>query len=104
MKNAFIMFFMLFTLLSATAPAPALAAAPSAPKDGTWEPVQGGPMIAQGESIPASRLVGAAYGFIWVMLAVYLLAVWSKTLRLERDIDELRGRIDGAGAARRGGK
>ena len=42
------------------------------------------------------RLVGAAYGFIWVMVAGFVFTVWRRTDLVERDIEVLRSRIDQA--------
>ncbi|SRR5579883_1435537 len=57
-----------------------------------WEQVNG-QMMQPGESIPASTLVGAAYGFIWVMVAGFVYSVWRRTTAVERDLASLRARI-----------
>jgi CcmD family protein len=70
-------------------------------KDGEWENVPGGMMMQPpGESIRASTLVGAAYGFIWLMVAGFVVSVWRRQQRLEQELDELRRRLPSdAGAA-----
>ena len=50
--------------------------------------------LNQQETIPAARLVGIAYGFIWIMLLGYVWSVRSRLARVEREMDAL---------ARRGG-
>jgi CcmD family protein len=75
---------------------PAVAFAQGAGDKGTgeWENVPGGMMMQRsGESIPASTLVGAAYGFIWLMVAGFVVTVWRRLQRLEQELDELRRRL-----------
>jgi hypothetical protein len=60
-------------------------------KDG-WEKVDGS-MTAPGESIPASTLVGAAYGFIFIALLVWVGSVAARTRRVEEDIQSLREKL-----------
>ena len=66
---------------------------------GGWENVNGGMMQQPGEGFQASHLVAAAYAFIWVMVAGFVLAMWLRERRLDRDLDELRARIDRAKSA-----
>ena len=66
------------------------------PEEG-WEKVTG-PMVQPGESLPASRLVAAAYGFIWLMVAGYVLSVWHRTRAVEREVEALRRRVERAEA------
>jgi len=61
-------------------------------KDEGWQKVDGS-MMAQGETIPASRLVGAAYGFIWVALLVWVASVAARTRRVEEEIESLRQKL-----------
>lgn len=86
--------------LAATAPA-APPAAPSAAGDG-WQPVDGD-MMAKGETIPAARLVGAAYGFIFAAVVVWVASVARRARRLEDEVAALQKKLDaaaGAGGAR----
>jgi CcmD family protein len=63
------------------------------PKDNEgFEPVNGD-MMQKGESIPASRLVGAAYGFVCAAIVVYVVTVARRTRRLEDEVDELKKKI-----------
>jgi CcmD family protein len=43
----------------------------------------------QQETIPAARLVGIAYGFIWVVLLGYVWSVRSRLSRVEHEMDAL---------------
>ena len=43
----------------------------------------------QQETIPAQRLVGIAYGLIWVMLLGYVWSVRSRLARVEREMEAL---------------
>ena len=61
------------------------------PKDG-WEKVDGS-MMAPGESIPASTLVGAAYGFIFVALLAWVGSVAARTRRVEEEVQALREKL-----------
>lgn len=44
------------------------------------------------EQIPAFRLVAAAYGFVWVVLAGYVWSVGSRLKKVEREIAGLEQR------------
>jgi len=57
-----------------------------------FEPVNGD-MMQPGESIPASRLVGGAYGFICAAVVVWVASVARRARRLEDEVDELKKKI-----------
>jgi hypothetical protein len=57
-----------------------------------WEKVDGS-MMAKGETIPASTLVGAAYGFIFAALLVWVGSVAARTRRVEEDLEALREKL-----------
>ena len=61
-----------------------------------FEPVNGD-MMQPGESIPASRLVGAAYGFICVAIIVWVASVARRSRRLEDEVDELKKKLQARG-------
>ena len=66
-------------------------------KDNEWyEPVNGD-MMQPGESIPASRLVAGAYGFICAAMIVYVASVARRARRLEDEVDELKKKIQARG-------
>ena len=44
------------------------------------------------ETIPAQRLVGIAYGLIWVLLLGYVWSVRSRLARVEREMEALNRR------------
>ncbi len=54
-------------------------------------PVTGSP--ANQETIPAARLVGIAYGFIWVVLFGYVWSVRSRLSKVEQEIETVSRRI-----------
>ena len=63
-------------------------------KDDGWEKVDGSmTSAAPGETIPASTLVGAAYGFIFVALLVWVGSVASRTRRVEEELESLRAKL-----------
>jgi hypothetical protein len=62
-------------------------------KDEVWEKVDGSMMAASGEVIPAKRLVGAAYGFIFAALVVWVASVAGRTRRVEDEIESLRKKL-----------
>jgi hypothetical protein len=71
-----------------------MALAQEAPKKDAegFEPVNGD-MLQPGESIPAARLVGAAYGFICVAVIVWVASVARRARRLEDEVDELKKKL-----------
>ena len=71
---------------------PTTPPAPPAATEKEWEAVNGA-MFDPGESLPASRLVAAAYGFIWVMVAGFVTTVWLRAGKLEGEIADLDRRI-----------
>jgi len=77
-----------FLLLAGPA---ALAAAQPQPQPSMDEfvPVTDTP---ESEQIPAFRLVGAAYGFVWVALAGYVWSLGSRLKKVERDLTGLEQR------------
>lgn len=54
------------------------------------------PMNAQ-DTIPAPRLVAAAYGFIWVVVFGYLWSVRSRLATVEREIHTVSKRVGNGG-------
>jgi CcmD family protein len=47
--------------------------------------------------LPSVPFVAAAYGFIWIAILVYVLAVARGLSKVRKDLAELRKKIDGAG-------
>jgi CcmD family protein len=64
---------------------------PSAASQDGFVPVS---RAAQPETVPASRLVLAAYGFAWVMLFGYLWSIWTRIGRVERELHVVKRRVD----------
>jgi hypothetical protein len=71
-----------------------VALAQGAPKKDSegFEPVNGD-MMQPGETIPAARLVGAAYGFICVAVVVWVASVARRARRLEDEVDALKKKL-----------
>jgi CcmD family protein len=76
-------------LLVLSLAAPAAAQQPAAQDE--FVPVTGSP--AGQETIPAARLVGIAYGFIWVVLFGYVWSVRSRLATVEREMETLSRRV-----------
>ena len=83
-----------FAVILLLGPALAYAQAPGEAADGAgWEKVNGA-MIQPGEGFQANHLVAAAYAFIWLMVAGFVLTVWLRTDAVEREVFALRRQID----------
>jgi hypothetical protein len=52
-----------------------------------------GDMLQQGETIPGSRLVGAAYGFIFVAVLVWVATVAQRSRKLEDEVEALKKKL-----------
>ncbi len=61
-----------------------------------FEPVNGD-MMQPGESIPAARLVGGAYGFICAAVVVWVASVARRARRLEDEVEELKKKLQARG-------
>jgi CcmD family protein len=68
---------------------------PSAAQEG-FVPVD---QLPADEQLPAAPLLIAAYAVAWVVVLGYLWSIWQRLGRVERDLGEVRRRID-AGARR----
>ena len=64
---------------------------PPKPAQDEFVPVTG--PSANQETIPAARLVGIAYGFIWVVLFGYVWSVRNRLTRVEREIEAVSRRV-----------
>jgi hypothetical protein len=71
---------------------PVSAVAEPAPAEKGWESV-GTSAAPVGETIPAARLVAAAYAFIWLAVLGLVVSLWWRTAAVEREIADLRRRI-----------
>jgi hypothetical protein len=54
--------------------------------------VQGAPSSGQ-ENLPAPPLIGAAYGFLWLCVLGFVLSVWRRGQKTERELEELRRKL-----------
>jgi CcmD family protein len=74
-------------------PSPPAASAPKAPQAAQDEFVPVNAPISPEDTIPAQRLVGIAYGFIWVVVFAYVWSVRSRLSKVERDLDAVSRRV-----------
>jgi len=66
-------------------------AAPDQAANQDYVPVD---QLPQDEGLPAAPLVMTAYGFAWVMLAIYLWSIWRRLGRVEHEMASVRARIE----------
>ena len=45
------------------------------------------------ETLPATPLVYAAYGFVWVALTAYVFLLWRKIGRVERELADVNAKL-----------
>lgn len=87
---------------------PAAPAAAKADDSGFVPESRPAEMIANVEAgIPAGPLVATAYGFIWLMVLAFVIAVAVRTARVEREVAELAnklGALEADGAGKQGAK
>ncbi len=71
-----------------------IASAQAQPKkdDEGFEAVNGD-MMQSGETIPGSRLVGLAYGFIFVAVLVWVATVAQRSRKLEDEVEALKKKL-----------
>jgi CcmD family protein len=50
------------------------------------------------ETLPATPFVFGAYGFVWVVLLVYVFVLWRRLGRVEKELAEVTARIRSAGS------
>ena len=80
--------FLIVVALSVAAPC-ATASAMQPPPQSEFVPVED---VPPGEQIPAINLVGAAYGFVWVMLLGYVWSIGRRLRTVESEITALESR------------
>ncbi len=73
----------------------ALAQQPAKDNEG-FEAVDGS-MMQRGESIPAARFVGLAYGFIFAAMLVWVGSVARRSRRVEDELDALKKKLEARG-------
>jgi len=47
------------------------------------------------ETLPATPLVFVAYAFVWVALLGYVVLLWRRLGRVERELDQVRAKLQG---------
>jgi CcmD family protein len=57
--------------------------------------------LPPGETLPAARLLIAAYAVVWIGVAAYLWSIWQRLGRVEREIADVTRRVQDAQAAQR---
>jgi CcmD family protein len=65
------------------------------PNDEGFTQVTGAPAALQ-ESIPAQPLVAISYAFIWLVVLLYLVFIWRRGSQTQREVDDLRKKIEAA--------
>jgi len=84
----------LLLVLLALLPGAVLAAQqPARPAAGQEEFVPAS-QLPQAEQMPAAPLVVGAYAFVWVALLVYVWSLWKRMTQLERELADLRRRVN----------
>ena len=63
------------------------------PADETYTPV--GPNDIGGERLPAAPLVFGAYAAVWVLLLLYVVSLWRRLGRVERDLSAVMAKLGG---------
>jgi len=53
------------------------------------------------DNVPAVPFVGIAYGVIWLAVLIYVVSVARGLARVNSEMDELRKKLDAAGAMRK---
>ncbi len=72
------------------------AAQEKKPDSEGWQQVNGD-MLQKGESIPASRLVAGAYGFIFASVVVFVASVVARTRKVEQELEDLKRALEAKG-------
>lgn len=49
--------------------------------------------LPQGEQLPAAPLLVAAYAVAWIALFVYLLSIWRRLQKVERELGDVARRV-----------
>jgi CcmD family protein len=65
-----------------------------------WEDADLRAMMGPGERYQSTTMVTTAYLFIWLMVLGFVVSVWTRSRRVERELMELAQRIGQAGGAR----
>jgi len=68
---------------------------PTAAQEG-YVPVDTLP-AAQQEKIPAAPYVAFAYGFVWLVLLIYIASIWTRLSKVERELQAVSRRVTNGG-------
>jgi CcmD family protein len=47
------------------------------------------------DTLPAPRLLATAYGFVWVVLFLYIWSIWRRLATVERELEAVSRRVSG---------
>jgi CcmD family protein len=86
-------------LLKIVSTAAVVLAAPAAALAQEFQKVDETKKLA--DNVPAVPFVGIAYGVIWAAVLVYVLAIARGLGRVNGELDELKRKLESAGAARK---
>lgn len=82
----------LFTLLASFATVVAAAGQQPKPAQEGFVPID---QLPAPEAFPAAPLVIAAYAFAWLAILFYVWSVWRRLNRVERELRDVVGRLEG---------
>lgn len=54
-------------------------------------------LAAGQEHLPATPLVFWAYGIVWLVLVLYVISLWRRIAKAERDVADVSARLEGQG-------
>jgi CcmD family protein len=57
-----------------------------------FQPVGPGDIIS--ENLPATPFVFAAYAAVWIALLIYVISLWRRLTRVERELAEVTSRLE----------
>jgi CcmD family protein len=82
---------LLFTVVLAAA---TLAAQTVPPGQEGFRPATPEDLAAGQEHLPATPLVFGAYAIVWLVLVIYVLSLWRRIARAEREVAEVRAKLE----------
>jgi len=72
-----------------------LVASLAAQAETEFRPIEPGDLMT--EQLPATPLVFAAYAVVWVALLLYILVLWRRIGRIERELADVTSRLESRG-------
>ncbi|MEO8482609.1 MAG: CcmD family protein [Acidobacteriota bacterium] len=72
----------------------ALAAQTAPPGQDGFKAATAEDLAAGQEHLPATPFVFWAYGIVWLVLAIYVLSLWRRIAKTEREVAALRAKLE----------